>query len=290
MKKREISDIEKEECKLLKQIFNARKKELGLSQAKIAGLIGVTQAAINHYLNGTNALNASIASEFAKVLGVPVGSFSWRLEKEINEMSNSLIISGGVINGALNNNIGGVHNNTSYTLNQNSVSKPTKEELAADADKHFLKSMPLLDIDIAVRHLANPDKDRTQIQGDGDRAATFIPHSGHTVGVRMADDVEFAGIKRGDILIVEPNIPPRDKDLVLICIDNTGYLRGMVGRLSIAIDGTHTIIYDGGSGVPLPDGAFIAGVVVEVKRRLIPTDILLSRLNPDYNIHQSKQR
>ena len=207
MKKREISDIEKEECKLLKQIFNARKKELGLSQEKIAGLIGVTQAAINHYLNGTNALNASIASEFAKILGVPVGSFSWRLEKEINEMSNSLIISGGVINGALHNNIGGVHNNTSYTLNQNSVSKPTKEELA-DADKHFLKSMPLLDIDIAVRHLANPDKDRTQIQGDGDRAATFIPHSGNTVGVRMADDVEFAGIKRGDILIVEPNIPP----------------------------------------------------------------------------------
>lgn len=249
MKKREISDIEKEECKLLKQIFNARKKELGLSQEKIAGLIGVTQAAINHYLNGTNALNASIASEFAKILGVPVGRFSWRLEKEINEMSNSLIISGGVINGALNNNIGGVHNNTSYTLNQNSVSKPTKEELA-DADKHFLKSMPLLDIDIAVRHLSNPDKDRTQIQGNGDRAATFIPHSGNTVGVRMADDVEFAGIKRGDILIVEPNIPPRDKDLVLICIDNTGYLRGMVGRLSIAIDGTHTIIYDGGAGVP----------------------------------------
>lgn len=289
MKKREISDIEKEECKRLKQIFNDRKKELGLSQEKIASLIGVTQAAINHYLNGTNALNASIASEFAKILGVPVGRFSWRLEKEINEMSNSLIISGGVINGALNNNIGGVYNNTSYTLNQNSASEPTKEELS-DADKHFLKSMPLLDIDVAVRHLANPDKDRTQIQGDGDRAATFIPHSRHTIGVRMADDVEFAGIKRGDILIVEPNIPPRDKDLVLICIDNTGYLRGMVGRLSIAIDGTHTIIYDGGAGVPLPDGALIAGVVVEVKRRLIPTDILLSRLNPDYNIHQSKQR
>lgn len=281
MKKREISDIEKEECRLLKQLFNDKKKELGLSQAKIADLIGVTQAAINHYLNGTNALNASIASEFAKVLGVPVGSFSWRLEKEINEMSNSLIISGGVINGAFHNNIGGVHNNTSYTLNQNTVSKPTKEELS-DADKHFLKSMPLLDIDIAVRHLANPDKDRAQIQGDGDRAATFIPHSGHTVGVRMADDVEFAGIKRGDILIVEPHIPPRDKDLVLICIDNTGYLRGMVGRLSIAIDGTHTFIYDGGAGIPLPDGAFIAGVVVEVKRRLIPTDILLSRLNLDY--------
>ena len=41
MKKREISDIEKEECKLLKQLFNDRKKELGLSQAKIAGLIGL---------------------------------------------------------------------------------------------------------------------------------------------------------------------------------------------------------------------------------------------------------
>lgn len=270
----------------IKDRLREARRNKGLSQAGLSKLLGVSQAAIAAIESGRNKRPTNLAS-IAKALDV--SPYWLETGKEDKEMSNSLTISGGVINGALQNNIGGVLNNTSYTLNQNSVSKPTKEELA-DADKHFLKSMPLLDIDIAVRHLANPDKDRTQIQSNGDRAATFIPHSRHTVGVRMADDVEFAGIKRGDILIVEPNIPPRDKDLVLICIDNTGYLRGMVGRLSIAINGTHTIIYDGGAGVPLPDGALIAGVVVEVKRRLIPTDILLSRLNPDYNIHQSKQR
>ncbi|WP_232469650.1 helix-turn-helix domain-containing protein [Neisseria gonorrhoeae] len=32
----------------------------------MAEAVGVTQSAVNHYLNGTNALNASIASQFAK--------------------------------------------------------------------------------------------------------------------------------------------------------------------------------------------------------------------------------
>ena len=230
-----------------------------MTQEKLADHLGRTKANVSAMENGRSKPSFEQMMEIHRVTGYPL-PYQQSAGRDL---------------------INGNQTNTSYTLNQNSVSKPTKEELA-DADKHFLKSMPLLDIDIAVRHLSNPDKDRTQIQGNGDRAATFIPHSGNTVGVRMADDVEFAGIKRGDILIVEPNIPPRDKDLVLICIDNTGYQRGMVGRLSIAIDGTHTFIYDGGSGVPLPDGAFIAGVVVEVKRRLIPTDILLSRLDPDY--------
>lgn len=258
----------KEQIDLSKWVFAAREYAgPEMTQEKLAEHLGRTKANVSAMENGRSKPSFDQMIEIHRVTGYPL-PYQQSAGRDL---------------------INGNQTNTSYTLNQNSASKPTKEELN-DADKHFLKSMPLLDIDVAVRHLANPDKDRTKIQGNGDRAATFIPHSRHTIGVRMADDVEFAGIKRGDILIVEPNIPPRDKDLVLICIDNTGYLRGMVGRLSIAIDGTHTIIYDGGAGVPLPDGALIAGVVVEVKRRLIPTDILLSRLNPDYNIHQSKQR
>lgn len=237
-----------------------------MTQEKLAESLGRTKANVSAMENGRSKPSFEQMMEIHRVTGYPL-PYQQSAGRDL---------------------INGNQTNTSYTLNQTLPIRQSGDELG-DADKQFLKSMPLLDIDIAVRHLANPDKDRTQIQGDGDRAATFIPHSGHTVGVRMADDVEFVGIKRGDILIVEPHIPPRDKDLVLICIDNTGYLRGIVGKLSIAIDGTHTFIYDGGAGVPLPDGAFIAGVVVEVKRRLIPTDILLSRLNPDYNIHQSKQ-
>ena len=251
----------KEQINLSEWVFGAREYAgPEMTQEKLAEHLGRTKANVSAMENGRSKPSFEQMMEIHRVTGYPL-PYQQSAGRDL---------------------VNGNQTNTSYTLNQGLPIQPSSEELG-DADKHFLKSMPLLDIDIAVRHLANPDKDRTQIQGNGDRAATFIPHSGHTVGVRMADDVEFAGI-------MEPNIPPRDKDLVLICIDNTGYQRGMVGRLSIAIDGTHTIIYDGGSGVPLPDGAFIAGVVVEVKRRLIPTDILLSRLNPDYNIHQSKQK
>lgn len=258
----------KEQINLSEWVFAAREYAgPEMTQEKLAEHLGRTKANVSAMENGRSKPSFEQMMEIHRATGYPL-PYQQSAGRDL---------------------VNGNQTNTSYTLNQGLPTEPNPEELG-DADKHFLKSMPLLDIDIAVRHLANPDKDRTQIQGNGDRAATFIPHSGNTVGVRMADDVEFAGIKRGDILIVEPNIPPRDKDLVLICIDNTGYLRGMVGKLSIAIDGTHTIIYDGGAGVPLPDGAFIAGVIVEVKRRLIPTDILLSRLDPDYNIHQSKQR
>ena len=230
-----------------------------MTQEKLAEHLGRTKANVSAMENGRSKPSFEQMIEIHRVTGYPL-PYQQSAGRDL---------------------INGNQTNTSYTLNQNSVSKPTKEELS-DADKHFLKSMPLLDIDIAVRHLANPDKDRTQIQSDGDRAATFIPHSGHTVGVRMADDVEFVGIKRGDILIVEPHIPPRDKDLVLICIDNTGYLRGMVGRLSVSLTGSISITLDGSVPVPLPQDAWIAGVVVEIKRRLIQTDILLSRIDRNY--------
>ncbi|EMU3123786.1 helix-turn-helix domain-containing protein [Neisseria gonorrhoeae] len=87
MKKRELNEIETAECAELKRIFNSKKEELKLTQYKLAEAVGVTQSAVNHYLNGTNALNASIASQFAKILQIPVSDFSLRLAEEISSMS-----------------------------------------------------------------------------------------------------------------------------------------------------------------------------------------------------------
>lgn len=87
VKKRVLTQEEQFECAELKSIFQRKKGELGLSQAAVADALGISQSAVNHYLNGKNALNASAASRFAQLLQVPVSDFSHRLAKEINMMS-----------------------------------------------------------------------------------------------------------------------------------------------------------------------------------------------------------
>lgn len=92
-KKRELTEMERAECAKLKEIFNNKKKELGITQAGLAERFEMTQPAIGHYLNGTNALNAQIASQFAEVLQVSIEDFSERLAKEIEQLAAPLKMS-----------------------------------------------------------------------------------------------------------------------------------------------------------------------------------------------------
>lgn len=91
LKKRPLSDVEQQECAALNALYKAKKKELGLSQEKIAieGLKANSQSAASHYLTGRNALNIEAASVFARYLKVPVSAFSERLAKEIDRLSSS---------------------------------------------------------------------------------------------------------------------------------------------------------------------------------------------------------
>jgi len=91
LKKRPLSDVELQECAALNALYKAKKKELGLSQEKIAieGLKANSQSAASHYLTGRNALNIEAASVFARYLKVPVSAFSERLAKEIDTLSSS---------------------------------------------------------------------------------------------------------------------------------------------------------------------------------------------------------
>lgn len=86
-KKRELTETELNECAKLKKIFNSKKKALGLTQEVLAERFKISQPAIGHYLNGTNALNLQIAAQFAEALNVSVSEFSSRLAAELERLT-----------------------------------------------------------------------------------------------------------------------------------------------------------------------------------------------------------
>lgn len=89
MKKRLLTSTELAECEALKRIYNAKKKELGLTQEKVAAAFELSQTAVNMYLNGQNALNVMTAAKFAKLLREPVSSFSPRIAELIENLASA---------------------------------------------------------------------------------------------------------------------------------------------------------------------------------------------------------
>lgn len=86
--KRPLTGEEAAECAALKAIYNARKKELRLTQDELGERLGgIGQSGVSHYLNGVNALNPSVAAGFARELKVPVAEFSPRLAAEIASLA-----------------------------------------------------------------------------------------------------------------------------------------------------------------------------------------------------------
>ncbi|HHX6851425.1 TPA: S24 family peptidase [Pseudomonas aeruginosa] len=95
MKKKPLTEEQRQECLALKNIYLAKKKDLRLSQEKAGALMGgMSGAGVNHYLNGVNALNVQVASRFAELLQVRVFDFSPRLAKEIDAMASRSTSSG----------------------------------------------------------------------------------------------------------------------------------------------------------------------------------------------------
>lgn len=81
--KKTLTTEQLEDAKRLKALYESKKKERGVTQYTIADELDITQGAVGHYLNGRNALNASVASSFAKLLGVNVSDFSPTLASTI---------------------------------------------------------------------------------------------------------------------------------------------------------------------------------------------------------------
>lgn len=86
--KRPLTDEEAAECAELKGIYNAKKKDLKLTQDELGERLGgVGQSGVSHYLNGINALNPYVAAGFARELQVSVADFSPRLAAEIASLA-----------------------------------------------------------------------------------------------------------------------------------------------------------------------------------------------------------
>jgi phage repressor protein C with HTH and peptisase S24 domain len=87
-KKRELNPEEQQECQRLKALYVLRRKDYGLTQEAVAAQLGISQAAVSHYLNGVNALNLDTAVGFATLLSVEVDEFSERLARQRRQLAS----------------------------------------------------------------------------------------------------------------------------------------------------------------------------------------------------------
>ncbi|HFR2208581.1 TPA: helix-turn-helix domain-containing protein, partial [Shigella sonnei] len=72
MKRKSLSDTDLNAARRLKEIWMAKKSQLGLTQERAAEIMGFsTQGAVSHYLNGQTPLNLEAVLKFAGLLKVP---------------------------------------------------------------------------------------------------------------------------------------------------------------------------------------------------------------------------
>lgn len=91
MTKKPLPPERKIENDKLKALYDARKKELGLTHHALADALDISQSGVSHYLNGTNPLNTAAASTFAELLRVEVSDFSPRLAEEIRRQAMAVM-------------------------------------------------------------------------------------------------------------------------------------------------------------------------------------------------------
>ncbi|RYY67202.1 MAG: helix-turn-helix domain-containing protein [Chitinophagaceae bacterium] len=96
MKKRQLTATEQAECAALKKIYMAKRKELGLTQEKLAESFGMSQTGVSMYLNGHNALNVMSAARFSSLLNEPVSTFSPRIADLIERLSKITVTTDAV--------------------------------------------------------------------------------------------------------------------------------------------------------------------------------------------------
>lgn len=151
------------------------------------------------------------------------------------------------------------------------------------------KGVPLLDIDTGVNFALNP-QDPTQAMWGDELVGVTLPHSEQAFGINNAVDIVGlmpSIIERGDILIVEPLMPPRDNDLVLVCLDYDTLNRGIIAQLFVDLQGNKIIKYQDSPPEPMPLNSLICGVVIEIHFSRMDTTLLKSRLNPKWDILQT---
>lgn len=257
-------------------------------QAKLADVINKSPAQISQWINGSpdsktgkpRSLKSETAREIEELTGKPRAWF----DQPVYDAKNV----------QLSNNYGGNQNNTQYNMYQQGAKSVTADTMP-EQQAGMLKVMPLLDISDGLRY-ALGGYPQDEIQKAKDKIAAFIGHSDKSFGIKMADDsmtiqsaADSETIFKGDILVIEPLMEPRDNDIVFICLDYPDKPRPIIARLQVGIDGRRYINQPnrGGGFVPLPDGALICGVAIEIKRRIMEPDIVKSRHDDNWDIKKT---
>lgn len=168
------------EAEAMRKIFEAKKKELHISQASLARDFRVKPPSIFSYLNGKTQLNMNFASFFAKQLQVSLVEFSPRLAKKIELMNQQIGFE--------------VFNYPILEKNQIEIypisSNETKRKLVADNS-----------------HPSNIklNKNAFWLRLDNDE---MHPNNG------------TKGIMKGSLILIDPDIEPQLNELALLKIIN----------------------------------------------------------------------
>lgn len=273
--------------------------EIGVPE--LAKRMGYNQPSyLYQILNQTAIQNGkpkNIGSNMARKIEMAMGKKEgWLdLSHSTNHISDKSVNIGkltNVVNGGNQTNIAGDQNTNNF-FNSETTEKEAKAILG-DKKAQFLSAMPLLDIDDGVAYAINPEHKKEQITNNSQRLVSFIPSSDRTFAVKIAAPV-LRGVTdtpliQNDILIIEPLIPPRNQDVVLICLNyQQPNQRGIIARLSMDLHDNVMIKYSEADAEPLPANALICGVVVEVKRQLLPSDSALSRVDAAWDILNTLQ-
>lgn len=262
--------------------FKEMMKRLNLDLKQISKETGINYEMLRRYEHGYAIPRKEKMTVLSEFLNVPA---SWLQYGGNNDFSNN--------SGVINHNITNSQNTNNFF--QEDTTPEKARQILGDEKAEFLTAMPILGIDDGVEFALNPAEKGLKLKDQTQRAATFIPHSDRTFAVKMADnmlkDITPSPILQNDILIVEPLIAPRNQDLVLVCLDyQTPRQRGIFARLHMDLIGNFNIKHSELPYERLPENALICGVVVEIKRRLLPNDLVLSRIDETWDILNTLQR
>ncbi len=234
MKKRPLSTTEKQEAARLKEIFNARKRGLGLTHESIAEQLNTSQGAVSHYLNGINPLNLRAAAVFAKALGIAVSEFSPRLQLEMDEMGLARAAHGGVGDPG-----------AGYDVN-------------AELQKASL--VPLISWVMAGAWCESPDN-----YAPGD-AEEWMPapykHGSRAFCLKVIGDSMSPDYRENEIILVDPDVEARHNDDVVVRTANGQHT---FKRLQITPDGMYLLALNPDEPhrkILIPPETHICGVVI----------------------------
>ncbi|HAH8787707.1 TPA: LexA family transcriptional regulator [Escherichia coli] len=234
-KKKILTPAQMLEAQRLKAIYEAKKKELGVTQQSIADALEISQGGVGHYLNGRNALNASVAAEFARQLGVDVAEFSPSLSKEIAEMSAA------------------ASSNTRYAGNYSPGSKfPVISKIQAGAWSEAVEPYALKDVDLWLESDAHIQGDAFWLQVDGDSMTAPVGLS-IPEGTYVLFDTGREAVN-GSLIIAKLSDSNEATFKKLVIDGGQKYLKGLNPQWPM---------------IPVNGNCRIIGVAIETKLRLV---------------------